>query len=401
MRRRPRRGRGRNGSRRRGGRRGGGGARSDDAGDDRGGDRGCDCNDDGELRLGSAISAFIGEDDGGGGGEGDREHEGEEEGERERSSPPPSRCPRAGGGIGRVVSPVSHLRQSETWDCGVACVQMVMRWIRDGTGTPDEETAARDDTYGGSSPPTADEVAERERMLSALGTSSVWTVDLVFLLDPSLGQSCLPPSPSPADGNDGEGEFDDASSKSSLATNLLFASTNLGVDPSHSDIGYYSSAFAADERRVSRRFRQLLLESPTSPTMTTVIKLACFRLDALLDLVSRPDVVAIALLDNRVLLSEERAEEEEGVGETGGGDGREEGKRQRRCRSPYAGHYVLVIGVVGVASCRPGDDPGDVALAIKNPGSDRPVDLIRTSKFERAWRSNGTDDDVIFVRRLR
>ena len=49
-----------------------------------------------------------------------------------------------------------HVSQCSNWDCGVACVQMVLRGLsREG---------------------------ERSSLLAALGTRSVWTIDLAMLL---------------------------------------------------------------------------------------------------------------------------------------------------------------------------------------------------------------------------
>jgi len=66
-----------------------------------------------------------------------------------------------------VLLPIELVRQSRPWDCGVACVQMVLAYL----GTPR----------------TLDE------LLELAGTNSIWTVDLAWLLARTApaGTMCL------------------------------------------------------------------------------------------------------------------------------------------------------------------------------------------------------------------
>ena len=73
----------------------------------------------------------------------------------------------------------------------------------------------------------------------------------------------------------------------------------------------------------------------------------------------------------------------------------------------FVGHYVVLVGVSYDAahvqeamkhdSQSPWHDDTKLCLAVKNPGSGLPVSYFTMHHFERAWRTPGTDDDIIFV----
>ena len=81
-----------------------------------------------------------------------------------------------------------------------------------------------------------------------------------------------------------------------------------------------------------------------------------------LELVRRPDCIAIALVDHAILL-------------------------QRSHRTPYSGHFIVLSGV----RCTDGQ------LQIHNPTSMSDTDFIAPSLFEKAWTAKGTDKDIIFL----
>jgi len=52
---------------------------------------------------------------------------------------------------------IPHVRQKETWDCGIACVEMILQYAKG--------------KYG-----------DRSNLISTVKTKSIWTIDLAFLL---------------------------------------------------------------------------------------------------------------------------------------------------------------------------------------------------------------------------
>jgi len=113
-------------------------------------------------------------------------------------------------------------------------------------------------------------------------------------------------------------------------------------------------------------------------------------LTLVMNAVSHPQCIAIALLDNTRLH------------ETIAADKNNDGAR-------YVGHYVVVCGCSSqpqhLASAREQDgetesanDREDRSLVLKNPGQDSsPTMYVLPSRFERSWRASGTDDDIVFL----
>jgi Guanylylate cyclase len=213
-----------------------------------------------------------------------------------------------------------HVKQSELWDCGIACLQMIMAWIR-----PDRITTIR------------------QSMLLAVGTESIWSIDLIYLLATMLHE-------------------DEAS--------FLLCSKTLGVDARHGALRYYQKAFSEDEVRLSQRFQEAArLHWP-------VLCLQHISMTQVLRLISRSDCVAIVLLDNSIL-------------------------RQKVGATTYAGHYVLLCGISyenqHLCQVDKNEPHSDYCMVIKNPAKADETSYISPSRFEEAWRATGTDDDVLFV----
>lgn len=321
-----------------------------------------------------------------------------------------------------VVTPIRHCFQYETWDCGIACLVMVMRWLREGGNTTHRPEIS--DQYGGTASLTHRELLERSWMIDSVDTESVWTIDLVILLEHILGRETREGLEFPG-GNLGDW--------SGVSASYLFCSTKLGVDESYNRLGYYKHAFQNDEVRVTNRFQ--LAKELGLPTLCVT------RLDlsAVVDVVSRPNCIAIVLVDNVVLLNPQAdsktaqhqtelanghsdASLHVGVEAEMCGDAinlvpsdvtelepqgvphnHEVPSQQSTEDSSYAGHYVVLCGV--------SSEPAEVAYAegkreglgssfcmvIKNPSSRKPTDFVTPAHFERAWRANGTDDDIIFI----
>mmetsp|Transcript_51237 Transcript_51237/g.123702 ORF Transcript_51237/g.123702 Transcript_51237/m.123702 type:complete len:525 (+) Transcript_51237:315-1889(+) len=138
--------------------------------------------------------------------------------------------------------------------------------------------------------------------------------------------------------------------------------------------------------------------------------------------VQHEDCIAIVLLDNSALTRKDSS-----VGTIGRGRERSE----RTTPTPYMGHYVIVCGVsyqedhvrssraldlgVNDYSSEQHDDQHpqpnhekpppprqSYCFVVMNPApSGDPIMYISPQRFEHAWRADGTDEDIIFVRRRR
>jgi len=216
---------------------------------------------------------------------------------------------------------LTHVTQIESWDCGIACLLMTLRWLRDRSDT--KRTLSRD------------EEKERTWMLKTVTSESIWSIDLVHLLQKIRNRRIL-------------------------GFNYLFASKALQVDQHHRDLSFYEEAFSDDQSRVTELFNQAkeqgwpLIQLEHQLDLTQVVQL-----------VSRSDCIAIALVDNTILM-------------------------QKLDTDTYAGHYIIISGVET-------NEKNDLIFQIHNPDSSKPIEYITSSLFEKAWRARGTDEDIIFI----
>lgn len=200
------------------------------------------------------------------------------------------------------------VKQIETWDCGIACLLMALQWLQRKSINLEEE---------------------RLQIFETVGTESIWSIDLVHLLE-------LYKSPS-------------------LQFSYLFCSKTLTVDQAHKDLSFYETAFNSDQVRVTHLFELAHNQNwnllQVDLTVTQV-----------LELVRRPDCIAIALVDHAILL-------------------------QKSHRTPYSGHFIILSDVRRT----------DGQLQVHNPTSSCDTDFIAPSLFEKAWTAKGTDKDIIFL----
>lgn len=204
--------------------------------------------------------------------------------------------------------PPPHVKQTESWDCGIACLIMAMYWLNCKIENVEEE---------------------RMRMFKFVGTESVWSIDLVHLLE-TYGRRSSP-------------------------FTYLFCSKTLQVDQAHSELSFYQKAFHSDQIRVTRLFQQAHNQG------WKLLQLD-LTLTKVLELIRRPDCIAIALVDHATLL-------------------------QRNHVTQYSGHFIVLSGI----------RDKDGLLQIHNPTSLNHADWISPCLFEKAWKAKGTDSDIIFL----
>ena len=270
------------------------------------------------------------------------------------------------------ITTLVHVSQKETWDCGVACLQMVLRWLRD---THKRNGSDNDNDNGSDStdPNSLESLEEKERqwMLDSIGTESIWSIDLVAMLRKVM-----------------------LAEPTTIQASYVLCSKVLEVDQDHHNLGYYQKAFRKDEIRVNDLFQEARQEE------WPLLRTDHFPLDRLLTLLSRPDTVAIALVDSSILA----------------------GKEKRG----YAGHYIVLVGTTTTATtvakkspCNNHDDDDDDAVEHQDNESNNTIvdngtrivahnparscrhalEYLTPEKFEKAWRAQGTDEDILFVRR--
>ena len=267
-----------------------------------------------------------------------------------------------------TATDISHVAQLDSWDCGVACLQMVLRWLRS-----DNSNLNRDNNSS-SSRLSVSETNERNWMLQELSTKSIWSIDLVSILRTILIQEA-----------------------SNMHAKFLLCSKTLEVDRAYHDFGYYKSSFRNDEIRVNHLFEN------AKASEWPLLRLDYLKLTHVVWLVSQSDCVAVVLVDNSLLLSSSRR---------GKRQKQQQQQQQEVSRDSYAGHYIVLCGIsydpqlLAMAQSREGNTPATAwspvppyCMVVKNPASPNSTDYLTPQRFERAWRAKGTDDDILFVRK--
>ncbi|KAL9188363.1 hypothetical protein ACHAXT_006741 [Thalassiosira profunda] len=279
----------------------------------------------------------------------------------------------------RGIANIPHIRQSENWDCGLACMQMILAWLKqsdftdellDDTAIANNEEAANREAEG--------QRCEKEWMVDFVATRSIWTIDLVILLayiirgrggfniECVLGcqeSSC-------------HHQKDCFSFEKLSSVSYLYCSTTFEVNDSYNTMNYYKDAFASDEKRVKKLFEI------ASKRKVPLLKTPRISLETLVDIVSREGVVAVVLVDNRILRNE--------------------------ASDSYSGHYVILCGIsydendieyanMDSSAEEKRLDSNNYCMVLKNPGIWKRCEYVAPSRFEEAWRAKGTDEDVIFI----
>lgn len=241
---------------------------------------------------------------------------------------------------------IKHCSQFGTWDCGIACIQMALRWVRE------------DYFQSVDSNISEVELQEREWMLSLIGTESIWTIDLVLLLEELLQK-----------------QKKDEKNPYQSTFSYLFCSKLLGVNMRYETIGYYEKGFATDHERITKGLEKI--EKMQLPCLCTPE----LRFDKLLETVSKNEnCVALVLVDNSILKM-----------------------NYRNKKNQYTGHYVILCGITHDPECveesdnfLDSDTPTfDYCLVLRDPAQQGDV-YMTPERFEKAWKAEGTDNDVIF-----
>ncbi|KAL7526415.1 hypothetical protein ACHAXR_001474, partial [Thalassiosira sp. AJA248-18] len=295
----------------------------------------------------------------------------------------------------REITPIDHIHQSETWDCGLTCVQMILPWLRQNNVENLLQRPHISEDVRSSTNVKDQENCEKDWMINFVATKSVWTIDLVVLLEHILSTNKKKINIA-TDNREGRcvdrtrcvlgcqkqdcpHQLDSFSFPPLSSWSYLFCSTKFGVDESYNDLGYYKDAFSSDEQRVKKMFD--IAEKQNLP----LLQISHLSLEVLADIVARKGVVAIVLVDNRIL------------------------RNNVSDASSYSGHYVVLCGISNekndihyarINSPEDYDARHNFCMVVKNPGVWKQSEYVTPVRFEKAWRATGTDEDVIFLAKL-
>ncbi|KAI4383979.1 hypothetical protein MLD38_009756 [Melastoma candidum] len=205
---------------------------------------------------------------------------------------------------------VPHVNQLSSWDCGLACLVMVMRTL-------------------------GIETCSVESLASLCCTTSIWTVDLAYLLH-------------------------------KFSINFSYCTVTLGANPNYSDETFYKEQLPTDVLRVNKLFRD-------APSAGICIQCRSITEEQISCLILSGGYVAIALVD-QYKLSHNWLEEDVYLS-------------YQSDSSEYTGHYIVICGY----------DASRDEFEIKDPASTRKQEKISSKCLGDARRSFGTDEDILLI----
>ncbi|XP_021904003.1 protein GUCD1 isoform X2 [Carica papaya] len=205
---------------------------------------------------------------------------------------------------------VPHINQLCSWDCGLACVLMVLR------------TMGIDD-------------CNIQDLADLCGTTSIWTVDLAYLLQ-------------------------------KFSVRFSYFTITFGANPNYSVETFYKEQLPTDLVRVDMLFQKALEAG---------INIQCRSINAkeISQLILSGNYIAIVLVD-QYKLSHSWVEDLILSSFQGSNSG-------------YTGHYVVICGY----------DAGADEFEIRDPASSRKHERVSSKCLEEARKSFGTDEDLLLI----
>ncbi|KAJ8764072.1 hypothetical protein K2173_004970 [Erythroxylum novogranatense] len=204
---------------------------------------------------------------------------------------------------------VPHINQLNSWDCGLACVLMALNTI----GITD---------------------CSIQSLADACNTTSIWTVDLAYVLQ-------------------------------KFSVRFSYFTVTLGANPNYSAETFYKEQLPNDLVRVDTLFRKAVDEGIN-------IQVRSINEKEISRLILSGHYIAIALVDQYKL----RWSWVEDVILSG-----------MSSRSSYTGHYVLICGYDAVTD----------EFEIRDPASSRKDERISSKCLEESRKSFGTDEDLLLI----
>jgi hypothetical protein len=272
-------------------------------------------------------------------------------------------------GRNRTYDQILHCQQDDVWDCGLTCILMLIRFLKQ--LEEENNTGLRVNTSS-SSRLVYSEKRQKQWMLDKLQTQSIWTIDLVMLLESIFNDA--PPRL----------KFPKRHLLNGSNVKYLYCSNYLGVDETYKGLTYYRNAFGKDEKRVSKLF------SIARNNSIPMLNISEICIDFVVDIVSKRNCLAIVLLDYSILGNKNAHFEDDMKGNT------------ESTSTEFSGHYVILSGIStnenDIAEAKKFGQVKDSSycMVISNPGCADDCTFVGKEIFEKAWRAKGTDSDIIF-----
>ncbi|KAI8599810.1 Guanylylate cyclase-domain-containing protein [Dissophora ornata] len=247
----------------------------------------------------------------------------------------------------QVSTPIPHIDQESSWDCGLACVAMVANAL--GAHLSLAEVTMH------------------------CSVESVWTIDLVYLLRKLSNDQVSTPSlkspplliPSLSPGRDEGWDF-------------TYYTSTIGADTAHSKERFYRKSFDDDQKRVNALFENA--EAANIRVIELTLPLSDFK-----RFLYCGNYGIIALVNQRLLKCPQCLEKTAFCSCSAGTLG---SIVQRMKGFRYIGHFIVLVAY----------DPTEDRFYYRDPAEADDLCSISAVDLERARNSIGTDHDCIVVK---
>jgi len=275
----------------------------------------------------------------------------------------------------RSYNQITHCQQEDIWDCGVTCIMMLIRFLKNLEYLDtsfDNRSEIR--SLCRSLKLTQKEKLQKQWMLDKLNTESIWTIDLVMLLESILNGE----APSSFD-------FPERHLLNGSKVSYLYCSNNLGVDKTYEGLSYYKHAFGDDNQRVTSLFSVALQNK------IPMLKISHINIDFVAETVSTNNCIAIVLLDYSILCNKHLSNKDKSE------------ETLNSSLTEFSGHYVILSGIStnenDIAKAKQFGYVQDLSycMVLINPGCKDHISFVGKELFELSWKAKGTDCDILFI----
>ena len=287
------------------------------------------------------------------------------------------------------VPSISHMQQQFNWDCGISCLQMAILWLMQS----DDDDVLEDRA---TTKLPSDCTALRTWITQTIATESIWTIDLLFVLQKHL-QGCF----------DTTLKRRDAICCGGRCSYLLLT-RSIAIPKDYANVQYYKSKFQEDRQRVTQRLQQVRKHDESIGMSHDSVRQwrHPLAMQQVIHCIQYKNCIAIALIDHTAFTCYGRSDD---------------GSKPKQ----YIGHYILLTGIsydpshiqkalsgfhANTVNCsmKPslelssnGIATDEFCLVVQDPSHSVQAapNFVTIQHFEHAWRAYGTDEDILFISR--
>jgi hypothetical protein len=242
----------------------------------------------------------------------------------------------------RGMRPLRHIRQVESWDCGIACALMVLISL-------EKDDKHEDDVKGSTCSESIIDKSLRTLSSPFLETKSVWTIDVALIL---------------------------AKRGVNVKLYTTFDISSMTINQEYKNFDFYRDHYDNDSRRIPALFQEFYqLMSTTSAKSTLIVcqlSLEVLKSNLLCSGSSYGVILYIILVDSNILNRIKCSIKK---------------NQQDLTNTSFNGHFIILTRY----------DPSNDQFEFIDPASPHEQCFTSSTNLDKARSSLGTDDDIIEI----